>query len=161
MDGFAHALLAAVPAAGGEVAVGRRVVAVTRRDRGLTSEVAFIITFLLGALATSEGVVEPAQRRWLITFGFGLVHGAGFATYLSSLFVDPIAVPLFGFNVGIELGQIVVLGMAAAGLTALDALIARIPLPAAAPGPLRLRVLAVSSVVALVATRWALLRSPW
>jgi uncharacterized membrane protein (DUF4010 family) len=43
------------------------------RDRGLTSEVAFIVTFLLGALATSDGVVEPAQRRWLITASIGVV----------------------------------------------------------------------------------------
>jgi hypothetical protein len=92
---------------------------------------------------------------------FGLVHGAGFASYLNSLFMDHIAVPLFGFNVGIELGQIVVLGIAAAALAALDGAIARIPLPAAAPTPLRLRVVAVSSVVALVATRWAVQRSPW
>src|SRR5215813_4693338 len=31
---------------------------------------------------------------------FGLVHGAGFANYLRGLFVDRVAVPLFGFNVG-------------------------------------------------------------
>jgi uncharacterized membrane protein (DUF4010 family) len=32
-------------------------------DRGLTSEAAFLLTFLLGALATSRGVVEPTGRR--------------------------------------------------------------------------------------------------
>jgi len=32
-------------------------------DRGLTSEAAFLISFLLGALACSRGVVEPASRR--------------------------------------------------------------------------------------------------
>ena len=46
---------------------------------------------------------------------FGLVHGAGFANYLQSLFVGSIVVPLLGFNAGIELGQLVVLGLAAAG----------------------------------------------
>ncbi|MBK7586321.1 MAG: DUF4010 domain-containing protein [Myxococcales bacterium] len=34
-------------------------------DRGLTTEVAFLATFLLGALATSRGVIEPISRRAL------------------------------------------------------------------------------------------------
>jgi uncharacterized membrane protein (DUF4010 family) len=34
-----------------------------RGDRGLTSEAAFLVSFLLGALAASSGVVEPATRR--------------------------------------------------------------------------------------------------
>jgi uncharacterized membrane protein (DUF4010 family) len=33
------------------------------RDRGLTSEVAFLLTFLLGALSTSSGIIEPLGRR--------------------------------------------------------------------------------------------------
>ena len=41
--------------------------------------------------------------------GFGLIHGAGFANYLTSLFEGPIAVPLLGFNLGIESGQILIL----------------------------------------------------
>ncbi|HKW41025.1 MAG TPA: HupE/UreJ family protein [Gemmatimonadales bacterium] len=91
---------------------------------------------------------------------FGLVHGAGFANYLRSLFVDQVALPLFGFNVGIELGQLVVLAAAALVLVLLDQLIA---LAAAArpAGALRLRTVAVSAVVALVAARWAVERSPW
>lgn len=32
-------------------------------DRGITSEAAFLVTFLLGALATSEGIVEPVTAR--------------------------------------------------------------------------------------------------
>ena len=43
---------------------------------------------------------------------FGLVHGAGFAGYLHSLFTGSIAVPLLGFNLGIELGQMAVLAVA-------------------------------------------------
>lgn len=92
---------------------------------------------------------------------FGLVHGAGFATYLKSLFVDRVALPLFGFNVGIELGQIVVLIAAFALLHCADRMIAWIRLPSRAPSPLRLRVLAVSSLVAIVAARWAVERAPW
>ena len=90
---------------------------------------------------------------------FGLVHGAGFANYLRSLFVDRIALPLFAFNAGIELGQLVVLALAAAALAVLDRLLALATRPGV--GVLRLRVVAVSAVVALVAARWAAERSPF
>src|SRR3989475_2061677 len=74
---------------------------------------------------------------------FGLVHGAGFANYLRSLFVAPIAVPLFGFNVGIELGQLVVLALAAGALAGLDRCVGAVA--PRAGSPLRLRVVAVSA----------------
>ena len=35
-------------------------------DRGLTSETAFLATFLLGALCTSRGVIEPFSRRAIV-----------------------------------------------------------------------------------------------
>lgn len=92
---------------------------------------------------------------------FGLVHGAGFANYLRSLFVERITVPLLGFNVGLELGQIAVLAIAAVVLAVLDRVIARLRLPAAFPSPYRLRVVAVSLVVSVVAIGWAVERSPW
>jgi len=43
------------------------------RDRGLTSEVAFLLTFLLGALAASRGVVEPIGRRAIMLIGTAVV----------------------------------------------------------------------------------------
>lgn len=91
---------------------------------------------------------------------FGLVHGAGFANYLSSMFVDQIALPLFGFNVGIELGQLVVLVIAATVLAALDRAFV-LATARASQGVLRLRVVAVSAAVAIVAARWAVERSPF
>ena len=92
---------------------------------------------------------------------FGLVHGAGFANYLQSLFVGSIVVPLLGFNAGIELGQLVVLGLAALALTGLDRAIALLRAPEATPSVLRLRVVAVSAVVVAVAAEMAASRTPW
>jgi hypothetical protein len=92
---------------------------------------------------------------------FGLVHGAGFANYLTSLFSGSIALPLFGFNVGIELGQLAVLGLAGVALAALDRVLALLRSPAATPSAFRLRVVAVSSVVVVVAARMAATRAPW
>ena len=54
---------------------------------------------------------EPRHRGWL-TFTFGLVHGFGFACALKEVSHDlagrALTVPLFSFNLGVELGQITV-----------------------------------------------------
>ncbi len=102
-----------------------------------------------------------SRYRPVLAGTFGLVHGAGFATYLQSLFVDRIAVPLFGFNVGIELGQVVVLVTAAMVLTGIDKLIERTPAVARGWSGLQLRTIGVSLVIGVVASVWAVQRSPW
>ena len=60
--------------------------------------------------------VNPA--RWMIVFGFGLVHGLGFAGVLSELGVPrgQFLPALLSFNVGVEFGQLAVI-LAAALLT--------------------------------------------
>ncbi len=57
--------------------------------------------------------VKSADRRWLITFPFGLVHGFGFAGALGELAVpkDQLVPALVSFNVGVELGQLAVLAV--------------------------------------------------
>ncbi len=51
-----------------------------------------------------------AERGWLVAFVFGLVHGFGFASGLKELGLAPgrLAVPLVGFNVGVETGQLAI-----------------------------------------------------
>ena len=50
--------------------------------------------------------------RWLLTFGFGLIHGLGFASVLREMGVGDraggVLMPLFSFNLGVELGQLMV-----------------------------------------------------
>ncbi len=51
-------------------------------------------------------------RRWLITFGFGLVHGFGFSFALRETLQfagSHVLTSLVAFNVGVELGQLLVL----------------------------------------------------
>ncbi|MEE2672727.1 MAG: HupE/UreJ family protein [Myxococcota bacterium] len=57
-----------------------------------------------------RGTERPARLRSVIAFGFGLVHGFGFAGILMELELPParLLLALFGFNVGVELGQLVV-----------------------------------------------------
>jgi hypothetical protein len=60
-----------------------------------------------------ENVVCTAPRtRWPIAFGFGLVHGFGFSFALQNTLQfagDHVLTSLLAFNVGIELGQLLVL----------------------------------------------------
>lgn len=64
-----------------------------------------------------ENFVRPEgpKGRWLITFLFGLIHGFGFATVLRDLGVATsttgVTMPLVAFNLGVELGQIVIAGI--------------------------------------------------
>ena len=91
---------------------------------------------------------------------FGLVHGAGFGGYLKSLFVDSVAVPLLGFNVGIEIGQIVVLAVAFAAIAVID-LASRRLTRIGARSALRLRTVSISAVTLVVSSGWAVERAPW
>jgi hypothetical protein len=120
--------------------------------------VTIVITGIENILV-SDRTRAPWGGRYRPVFAavFGLVHGAGFANYLKALFVEQIAVPLFGFNVGIEVGQLVVLAAAAFVLAALDRAIATFSVSNA----LRVRVVAVSMLVVVVGSAWAVERSPW
>jgi HupE/UreJ protein len=126
-----------------------------------TTLIEFLIPVTIVATCIDNVTSRPGQGvRPLFAGVFGLVHGAGFANYLRSMFVDQIALPLFGFNLGIELGQVVVLSLAAVTLGALDRAFG-LATARPAQGVLRLRVVAVSAVVAVVAARWAVERSPF
>lgn len=52
-------------------------------------------------------------RRWLAAFGFGLIHGFGFASVLAELGLprEALVVSLVGFNVGVELGQLAIVAL--------------------------------------------------
>ena len=90
---------------------------------------------------------------------FGLVHGAGFANYLKAMFVDRVAVPLLGFNLGIEVGQVLILLVAGTAFALADRTIGLIP--AGPLQPFRARVIAVSAVVAVLAGRMVVERRIW
>ena len=55
---------------------------------------------------------DRLKRRWLITFGFGLVHGFGFSFALRQTLQfagSHLLTSLLSFNIGVELGQLLVL----------------------------------------------------
>ena len=73
-------------------------------------------------MALENIVGANVRRRWLITFGFGLVHGFGFSFALRQTLQfagSHLLTSLFSFNVGVELGQLLVLAIAIPGLVLL------------------------------------------
>jgi hydrogenase/urease accessory protein HupE len=75
-----------------------------------------IIEPLIAASIMYVGIENLFRRdlnlRWMLTFGFGLAHGLGFASALRDLGVGAngaaVAVPLLSFNLGVELGQLTI-----------------------------------------------------
>lgn len=62
-----------------------------------------------------------ARAPWVVAFGFGLLHGLGFAGALSEVGLPPadIVMALLMFNVGVELGQLGFIAAALLGAAAL------------------------------------------
>jgi hydrogenase/urease accessory protein HupE len=68
----------------------------------------------VGAENLLRGDIPKARR--MVPFGFGLIHGFGFASALQEAGIGSdtggIVLPLFSFNLGVELGQIMVAAVA-------------------------------------------------
>ncbi|MDQ5840132.1 MAG: HupE/UreJ family protein, partial [Chloroflexota bacterium] len=86
------------------------------------------------------------ERRWMLAFGFGLVHGFAFSFFLrdSLQFAGAnLATSLLAFNVGVELGQVLVVAVA---VPVLGWLFRRVPE--------RIGIVLLSAVVAHSAWHW-------
>jgi hypothetical protein len=73
-------------------------------------ETLIAISILYMALENIVG--SNAGRRWIIAFGFGLVHGFGFSFALRQTLQfagSHLLTSLLSFNIGVELGQVLVL----------------------------------------------------
>ncbi len=69
---------------------------------------------------TPEASRARVRRRWIVTFAFGLIHGFGFSFALREelqLAGAHVLTSLLAFNVGVELGQLLVLAVAVPLLT--------------------------------------------
>jgi hypothetical protein len=95
-----------------------------------------------------ENIVSPAlNRRWVITFAFGLVHGFGFSFALRDslqLAGSHVLTSLLSFNVGVEMGQLLVLLLT---IPALDAMFRH-------GVPERIGTIVLSAVVAHTGWHW-------
>jgi tetratricopeptide (TPR) repeat protein len=70
----------------------------------------------LSIVAAAANNVWPliTRRLWLVAFGFGLIHGLGFAGVLLELGLPrgQLLAALVGFNLGVEVGQLAIVGVA-------------------------------------------------
>jgi len=75
------------------------------------TETAIALSVLLAALNNIWPLVYG--RRWMVAFGFGLIHGFGFASVLTDLGLprDTLLTALVGFNLGVEAGQLAVVAV--------------------------------------------------
>jgi len=72
-----------------------------------------IIALSIG-LAAYHNIRPIFKKEWMIAFGFGLFHGFGFAAVLGEVGLtgEFLALSLFGFNIGVELGQLAIIAVA-------------------------------------------------
>jgi len=107
-----------------------------------------LIALSIVLMAFGNIVGARLERRWLVAFAFGLVHGFGFSFLLrdSLQFAGShLMVSLFAFNVGVELGQILVLAVAVPLLVVLFKRVV----------PERMGIILISALVAHTAWHWA------
>lgn len=88
-------------------------------DADLIETLIPITIFITAALNIAERFAKDPdkalQRDWRMKYalaiGFGLIHGLGFSNYLRAILggEQSLVLPLFSFNVGLEVGQLVIL----------------------------------------------------
>ena len=108
-----------------------------------------LIALSIVYMAFENIVGARLERRWMIAFGFGLVHGFGFSFVLrdSLQFAGShLATSLVAFNIGVELGQLFVLALA---IPALALLYRHVVSP-------RMGTILLSALVAHTAWHWML-----
>lgn len=74
-------------------------------------ESAIAVSVILAAINNIKPLVT--ERTWAFAFGFGLLHGFGFASALADLGLprDALALCLLAFNLGVEFGQLCVVAV--------------------------------------------------
>ncbi|MYM62933.1 HupE/UreJ family protein [Pseudomaricurvus sp. HS19] len=87
----------------------------------------FVATEILRSHRGHPGLTE--RRPWLVAFSFGLLHGLGFAAALGEIGLPQTDIPaaLLFFNVGVEIGQLLFVGVVLSCLQLVRRL--RLPVP--------------------------------
>lgn len=84
-------------------------------ESGIALSIAYVAAenFIIFAGNDRAETERLMRHRWLLTFFFGLVHGFGFANVLRDLGLPAHGLigSLLSFNLGVELGQMVIVGL--------------------------------------------------
>ncbi|MEY3421128.1 MAG: hypothetical protein RIR48_1417 [Bacteroidota bacterium] len=77
--------------------------------------VTIILTGIYNIIMTIKpnDVIGNFHINYILAAGFGLIHGLGFSNFFKALMgrTDEIIKPLFAFNLGVEVGQLLVVGI--------------------------------------------------
>jgi len=82
--------------------------------------VTIFVTCLLNVIKSpNEYRRKKVRFNYPLTLFFGLIHGNGFSNYLRALLgqEESILMPLFSFNIGLEIGQLMIVSLVMAGST--------------------------------------------
>ncbi len=76
------------------------------------------IALSIAYVALENFWIRGASHRWMLTFAFGFVHGFGFANVLRDLGLPSqgLVPSLLAFNVGVEIGQVVIVAILLPGI---------------------------------------------
>src|ERR1700736_6752034 len=112
-------------------------------------------------VAAENFISRDIDRRWRDTFGFGLIHGFGFASALQEFVLPRSAlVPaLASFNFGVEIGQIAIVSLVVPALLVMDRLLTPSRHAAAEPTRPAVAVYAISAVINGLGSYWFLART--
>jgi hydrogenase/urease accessory protein HupE len=112
-------------------------------------------------VAAKNFLSRDIDKRWRDTFCFGLIHGFGFASALQEFGLPRSAlVPaLASFNLGVEIGQIVIVFLIVPGLLGMDCLLANSNGRAGLPTRSVLAVYGISAVIIGFGSYWFLART--
>ena len=107
-------------------------------------------------MAAENFISCDIDKRWRDTFGFGLIHGFGFASALQEFGLPRSAlVPaLVSFNLGVEIGQIAIVSLLVPGLVGLDRLLASRRRLGALPIGRSIAVYSISAVILALGSYW-------
>jgi hydrogenase/urease accessory protein HupE len=101
------------------------------------------------------------DKRWRDTFGFGLIHGFGFASALQEFGLPTNAlVPALGaFNLGVEIGQVAIVSLILPVLLGIDRVLAPGVGSNTAPSNRGIAVYPISAAIAVLAAFWFVSRT--
>jgi len=80
-------------------------------EANIALSIVFVASEVIHGLQGKEGLT--ARAPWIVAFSFGLLHGLGFAGALAEVGLPQVAIPLalLMFNVGVEVGQLLFVGV--------------------------------------------------
>jgi hypothetical protein len=96
-------------------------------EAAIALSIVFVAAEIVHGLQGRPGLT--ARAPWVVAFGFGLLHGLGFAGALSEVGLPEQAIPLalLFFNVGVELGQLVFVAVVWTAVVAIRRIEAEVP----------------------------------